>query len=445
MDLSMQQQQKLDMKLALTPQIKQSLEILKFSMEELENFIREEANSNPLIELKEPSSIEQTIEMARLQGDYGGGTSVSNGEALDPLNQVAGSTYSLELHLLEQLAMEKGLTRTEKEVIVYFIQNVNEVGYLVCDLEEVAFRFDLSVDECEKLLQILQSYEPVGIGARNLTECLLIQLNYKKDAPPLAAPFVQHHLEQLANREFQELVKQYETTIEEVQSVLLYIQQLNPYPMIEVEHERTEYIVPDLIVELLNGEVIIRINDVSLPQLSINTYYEELLRTNRDEETNHYLKTKLSDALLLMRGIEQRHETIYKITNFIFQRQKEFLVEGRIALKPLRLKDIAQLAELHESTVSRAIHDKFIQTPKGIFPMKEFFVRGIKTESGEIESTILIKEKIKTMIEQESKPLSDQKIANILMAEGIRIARRTVAKYREELGFLQSTKRAKKE
>lgn len=433
-------QQKLETKMALTPQLKQSLEILQYSLQELETYIREQADSNPLIELKEPS----TIQMARLpEGDYS--RNISNENDYDPFSQIASGENSLELYLLEQLAMQKGLSRIEKKVIVYFIQSLNDVGYLDCDLEEVAEQFDLSVQQCETILQILQSFDPIGIGARNLIECLSLQLRIKADAPSLTLLFVQNHLEQLADRKFQQLADQYEIEVKDVEQIFTYIKQLNPHPIIEANVQKTEYIIPDIIVEKFNGEYIIRVNDISLPQISINSYYEELLRANADDETNQYLKTKLSDAVLLIKGIKQRHETLYKVINIILKKQNTFLDLGNKGLKPLRLKDVASVAELHESTISRTIHKKYIQTPKGIFPIKALFVRGVTTESGETESTIVVKEKIKLIIEKEdtAKPLSDQKITKILLDEGIQIARRTVAKYREELGILQSTKRKK--
>lgn len=444
MDLSLNLQQKLETKLALTPQLKQSLEILKFSMQELETYIKETANANPLIELKQS---DKTLEMARLQKhDHSRISNFSTDESFDPLLQVASQGESIEFYLMEQLAMLKNLTRIEKEVVLYFIRSLNDVGYLDCVIEEVAEQFHVSIQTGEKLLSVLQSFEPVGIGARNLAECLYLQIIRNEDAPKNAATLVKNHLEDLANRNFQSLAHQYKISIDEVQHVFAYIQQLNPHPIIEVQVTKQEYIIPDLIVEKYNDEYVLRINDIFLPQISINSYYEELLRANEDDETNEYLKTKLSDAVLLIRGIEQRHETLYKVTKVILQQQKSFLLKGKKALVPLRLKDIAEIVELHESTISRTINHKYIQTPQGTFALKNLFVRGVITQSGEVESILLIKEKIKSIIEKEDskKPLSDQKIANILMAEGIQIARRTVAKYREELGILQSTKRAHK-
>lgn len=342
--------------------------------------------------------------------------------------------------------MQKNLTRVEKEVVLYLIQSLNDVGYLDCDLEEVADKFNVSIEKCESLLRLLQSFEPIGIGSRNLTECLYVQIMRKEDAPKLAAKLVKDHLVELADRKFHTLAEKFGVSIDDVQNVLTFIQNLNPHPVIEVSPTKQEYIIPDIIVEEYNNEYIIRINDIFLPQISVNTYYEELLRTNANEEANEFLKTKLSDAYLLMRGIEQRHETLYKVAKVILDKQKSFLKKGKKALLPLRLKDVADIVELHESTVSRTISNKYIQTPQGIFAIKSLFVRGVKMQSGEIESTIFIKDKIKSIIGKEDakKPFSDQKIANMLLAEGIQIARRTVAKYREELGILQSTKRARK-
>ena len=442
MDLSLRLQQKLETKMLLTPQLKQSLEILKYSMQDLETFIRDEANANPLIELKEQ---DVTIEMARLhKHDTTSYSTYSDNESFDPIIQMTDSGESLERYLMEQLAMQKHLARIEKEVVLYYIRSLNDRGYLECDVEEVAEAFDLSIETCESLLTILHSFEPVGIGARGLKECLRLQLLKREDAPKLALPFVEHHLEELAERQYELLANRYQIPEDEIESVFRYIQTLNPHPIIELQSEKIEFVIPDIIVEEFQGDYVIRVNDVYLPQISINTYYEELLRTN--EETSAYLKTKLSEAFLLMRGIEQRHETLYKVTKEILQKQQPFLKLGKRALKPLRLKDIAEVIEVHESTVSRAISNKFIQTPQGIFSLKELFVRGVKMGSGVVKSPIIIKEKIKAIIENENKkkPLSDQKIAHLLVIEGIEIARRTVAKYREELGILQSTKRGKK-
>ncbi|WP_168193761.1 RNA polymerase factor sigma-54 [Lysinibacillus sp. SGAir0095] len=443
MEASLNLQQKLETKLAITPELRQSLEILSFSLEELENFIREEANANPLIELKEPNN-EHILEMARIQN--AGPSGSRNDEIPDSLHQALYQVESIESILTEQLAAEKTLTKNEKEIVLYLIRHLNELGYLDCDIEETAERFSVSVEKCEELISVLQSFEPAGIGARNLSECLYLQVVRKENAPKHTEFLIQNHLEELADGKFQIVADLCAITEEEVRNVLSYIRELNPRPLSEIQSMKQEYIIPDIIVEEFNGEFIIHINDMYLPQISINTYYEELLRTNTSGETQAYLKTKLTDAFLLMRGIEQRHETLYKVTEMILKKQITFFQKGKKALVPLRLKDVADSLELHESTVSRTISQKYMQTPKGTLTLKTFFVRGVKMQSGEVESPIFIKEKIKAIIQMEdvNKPLSDQKIANILLAEGLPIARRTVAKYREELGIPQSTKRVQK-
>lgn len=441
METSLNLQQKLENKLSLTPQVKQSLEILKYSLEELEQFIREEANANPLIDLKETDTI---MDMARVQDNNV--SSIAREDYLDLMMHAPYQDESLETYLMEQLGVQKGLTKLEREIVLYFIRNLNELGYLDCDIEDAAVRFCSSVEKCEELLYVLQSFEPAGIGARNLSECLYLQVVRKGDAPKLTEVLIQNHLEDLAEGNLQMVADLYEASVAEVESSFSYIKQLNPRPLAEVQGEKQQYIIPDLIVEELNGEFFIQLNDRYLPQVSINTVYEELLRSNSDKETKAYLKSKLSDAFLLMRGIQQRHETLYRVTEIILQKQMAFLQNGKKALVPLRLKDIAEILGLHESTVSRAIRQKYIQTPKGTMELKTFFVRGVKMQGGEVESPLFIKEKIQDIIKMESpdKPLSDQKIANILLAEDIPIARRTIAKYREELGILQSTKRGRK-
>ncbi|MFC7687973.1 RNA polymerase factor sigma-54 [Ureibacillus sp. GCM10028918] len=443
METSLHLQQKLETKLSLTPQVKQSLEILKYSVAELEHFIRDEANANPLIELKEHNTV-HLLEMARVPNSRA--ASFVKDEFFDPLLHVPHQDRSIETNLMEQLAVQGNLTKSEREIVLYLIRNLNEVGYLECDAEETAERFRISVGKCEELITVLQSFEPAGIGARSLRECLYLQVIRNRNYPKLTEVLIQKHLEDLAEGNFQLITNLYDVTKAEVESAFSYIRQLNPRPLMEVHATKQEYIIPDIIVEEFNGEFIIHINDLDLPQISINSYYEELLRTEAIGETKDYLKTKLNDAFLLMRGIKQRHETLYKVTESIVDKQWAFLQKGKNALVPLRLKELAESVSLHESTISRTISNKYIQTPKGIFALKTFLVRGVKMQSGEVESPGFIKEKIKAIIEKEdiAKPLSDQKIANTLLAENIPIARRTIAKYREELGILQSTKRARK-
>ncbi|MCM3389605.1 RNA polymerase factor sigma-54 [Ureibacillus chungkukjangi] len=443
MEASLNMQQKLETKLSLTPQARQSLEILKYSLVELENFIKEEAEANPLIELKEIDS-KHILEMARIHAPEA--ISSMKDESFDPLLQVPNREESMEAFLMEQLVLLKHLSKKDREIVLYLIRNLNDLGYLDCDIEEIAERFQLSIERCEELIAVLQSLEPAGIGARNLAECLYLQVVRKQDAPQNTVLIIQNHLEVLAEGDFQRIAKLYGMTNEEVENLFSYIKQLNPRPLREFLSSKQEYIIPDIIVEEMNGEYVIHLNDRYLPEVSINTYYVELLRANASGEIKEYLNTKLSEAFLLMRGIEQRHETLFRVTESIVEKQRAFLKNGKKELVPFRLKDVAESLGLHESTVSRTISQKFIQTPQGTLPLKTFFVRGVRIQGGEVESPLFIKEKIRAIIENEDtlRPLSDQKIANILLAEGIPIARRTVAKYREELGISQSTKRRRK-
>ncbi|BDH60005.1 RNA polymerase sigma-54 factor [Lysinibacillus sp. PLM2] len=445
MALSMNLQQKLETKFILNQQQKFSLEILKYSMQELVDYIHDEVNSNPILEAEGPLYEEkQLIEFARLDRNQNAKSEAIEHEQFDSINLLRSTEQSLEKYLTGQLSMVKNLTLLDRKIILFYIHSLNSNGYLECDLNEVAEMYTVPISKCEELLTILHGFEPYGVGARNLKECLLLQIKHQKNAPKLAEVFVQLHLEELADRRFLHISELYQIPEETVKNIFSYIQQLNPFPANEFDTGQTEHIIPDIIVEELHGEYIIRINESYLPQISINTYYDELMKTN--EDVKGYLKGKLSDALLLLKGIEQRHETLYKVTKILLEKQQAIFKNGLKALQPLRLKDVAEQMDVHESTVSRAISKKYIQTPKGIFPLKMLLMRGLKMNNGSMESTILIKEKIKSMIENENvkKPYSDQKIANILLAEGIQIARRTVAKYREEMGILQSTKRIKR-
>lgn len=436
----MQLQPDLQLKLALTPELKQSLDILSYSMTDLISHIKEQAEGNPLMELSSPAEFERSLDFARVsvQG-------ITSSEKSELPFQIAAEEQSMELLLMEQLALQKCLSLREKQVILYFIQNLNEYGFLQCDLDEVADEFALSALVCEELLAVLQSFEPAGVGARTMQECLVLQLRDHKKIPRFTTEMLTHHLEELARKEFDSLAAIYGISIEQVAHILGFIQTLNPRPVQENTLREVQYIVPDIIVEPFAGEFVIRINDVYLPQISVNSYYEEILQEN--SEVADYLKGKLSELILLKKGIEQRHETLFKVTKIILDYQQAFLLEGKSALKPLRLKDVAQIVNLHDSTISRTTRKKFIQTPHGTFSLKTFFVRGLPTEDGEQTSVLQIKEMIQQIISKENpqKPYSDQKITDYLVERGIVIARRTVAKYREQIGIAQSTKRVLKE
>ena len=347
----------------------------------------------------------------------------------------------MELFLMEQLIMHKELTKLQKTILLYLIRNLNDSGYLQVGLDEVADDFNVSLETCEVLLAILQSFEPAGVGARTMQECLVLQLRDHSQVPPHTKTIIENHLEELASGEFTKLAAIYETTPVEIEQVLTFIQTLNPRPVYEVQQNDVQYIVPDIIVEPLAGEFIIRINDLYVPQISINHYYDELVQENA--EVANYLKEKLSEVMLLKKGIEQRHETLYKVTKIILDYQKSFLLEGKKALQPLKLKDVAQIVGLHESTISRTTRNKYIQTTHGTVELKKFFVRGLPTDNGEQRSVLQIQQMIQEIIRDENvkKPYSDQKITDLLVKQGILIARRTVAKYREQLGIPQSTKR----
>ena len=437
MELSMQLQQKLQLKLALTPQQKQSLDILSYSMNDLIAHIKDQADANPLMELALAPDLEATLDLARVptQNMY------STGETTETPIQIASEEQSMELFLMEQLIMHKELTKLQKTILLYLIRNLNDSGYLQVELDEVADDFDVSLETCEALLVILQSFEPAGIGARTMQECLVLQLRDHSQVPPYTKTIIENHLEELASREFTKLAAIYDTTPVEIDQVLTFIQTLNPRPVYEVQQNDVQYIVPDIIVEPLAGEFIIRINDLYVPQISINHYYDELVQEN--VEVANYLKEKLSEVMLLKKGIEQRHETLYKVTKIILDYQKSFLLEGKKALQPLKLKDVAQIVGLHESTISRTTRNKYIQTPHGTVELKKFFVRGLPTDNGEQHSVLQIQQMIQQIIRDENpkKPYSDQKITDLLVKQGILIARRTVAKYREQLEIPQSTKR----
>lgn len=430
MQYNMQFQQKLEMKLSLTPQLKQSLTLLQYSMQELVDYIKDQANSNPLIELHESVELATTHDVPFAQ---------TTGEELDPLATVQAEQPSVEVLLLEQVATLKHLPLDAKRVLVYLIQHVDDSGYLRCSLDDVAAELDVDEALCEEQLIQLQRFEPAGVGARDLAECLLLQLPQYEDVPPYTAQIIQHDLELLANKDFEELAFLYSTTPAQIATVLQFIQQLHARPIVQAASAETVYIIPDVLVELVDGMYIVQLNDRYIPKVSINELYNDF---KGHVETKEYMKEKMQEALLLIKGITQRQETLYKVATIMIEHQQAFLTEGKSALRPLGLKDIAKKLELHESTISRATRHKYIQTPLGIFTLKDLFMRSIQ-HGGEAIAVTTIKQRILSILSAESsdKPLSDQKITNMLVQQGIPIARRTVAKYREQLGYQQSTKR----
>jgi len=325
------------------------------------------------------------------------------------------------------------------------IGNIDPNGYLDASLEEIARITDSNVDRVEDVLKRIQLFDPVGVASRNLQECLMVQANLYFPENELVKTIIEKYLKYLENKNYAELVRKLKRPSEEVKEAIEVILSLNPRPGSAYSSEEPQYISPDVYVTKVDDDFVIMLNDEGLPKLRISPYYREFLKKkNRvPPEVKEYIQEKLKSASWLIKSIHQRQRTLYRVAESIVRLQRDFFEKGIGHLKPMVLRDVAEDVGMHESTVSRVTTNKYMQTPHGIFELKYFFNSSIKKDGGEEIASESVKEKIRNIIREEdpSNPLSDKAIAEKLKEEGIRIARRTVAKYREMMGILPSHKR----
>lgn len=462
-------------KLIMTPELKQALEILQFNSVELNDFIEEELLNNPVLERDllstetdkdkdEVSDLEDiefdtnsefdnaSAEYIHADDDhdwdhayktlsYTG--SIASDQELNYDNFVADEE-TLKDYLLMQLKLSK-LDDKSLQICEYIIENIDDNGYLQMNNEEAAIAFNQSEEVIEQMIRFVQTFDPPGVCARNIKECLLIQLYQQGYEESLEETLVQHHLEALGQKRLAQVAKQLDVSVDRVQAAYDTIKTLEPKPgRLFCSMRSVRYVVPDVYVEKNNGEYLVVINESASPKLKINDFYHNMLaKLSKDAPASDYLNKNIQSALKIIKSIEQRRQTIYRVCTAIVAYQYDFLEKGMLFLKPLNLKDIADEIEVHESTVSRAISGKYIQCPNGLFEIKYFFQNGVKNSGGEGVSSESVKVHIKEMIDSEDthKPISDQYIADILVAKGINISRRTVAKYRDEMEILPSSKR----
>ncbi|HET9939869.1 MAG TPA: RNA polymerase factor sigma-54 [Candidatus Eisenbacteria bacterium] len=467
--LSMQQKPTLIM----TQRLQQALKLLQMPTLELQQALKLELERNPLLEeVDEIEEVQEIEEVKKEEGQDGEAEPVETAEPdknqevdwneLWPDNyeipsaprtddpdaefyeRVPVTRRSLGDHLIEQLRL---LERGEEDLAIgeYLIGSIDENGYLQTTVEEVAEAFAVAPEKVEEVLAEIQKFEPAGVGARNLQECLWIQLVQRKDEGTLAGRVVQEQFDNLLAKRFGEIARGLKCSIEEVQAAGDLIATLDPRPGQEIAAEETKYVTPDLIVERVAGEFVVSLNDRNVPRLRISQAYQQMLRNKSagQDETRKFISDKLNSAKWLIQTIEQRRKTMIKVMRRIVEEQREFFERGVEGLKPLTLQQIANQIGMHESTVSRVTTNKYVQTPRGVFELKYFFSSGLATEEGDDVSAKVAKDKILTLINNEDKmdPLSDQRIAEILHEQGLRIARRTVAKYREALRLLPARAR----
>jgi RNA polymerase sigma-54 factor len=368
--------------------------------------------------------------------DYG--SAEADDKELPSYDQTLSRLPSLSDHLVWQLH----LSTSDPEMVrggEWIIGNIDDDGYLRATFDELAQQSGLPVGELERSLRLIQSFDPLGIGARDLRECLLIQIKQLDLQDTLVEKIVQDHLPDLEKRKFQNIAKILNVTPQEVQEASqIIIHELEPKPGRPYLPSDTNYVVPDVYIIKVEDRYVIQLNDEGLPRVRINPYYRKLLNSKEsvDKVTKDYVEERLRSAQWLIKGMEQRNKTIYKVAESIVKFQREFLDQGITLLKPMVLKDVAEDIGMHESTISRVTTNKYMHTPQGIFPMKYFFTTGFSSAGTGTEiSSLTVKDTIQKMIKEETPatPLKDQQIVNALKAQGIDIARRTVAKYREEL------------
>jgi len=482
--------QKLTQQLVMTPQLRQAIKILQVSRAELEQLIDEELAQNPVLEevtgepeleqeeartndsfapvdraSEEDAALakrEKTDEIApessslreidwkeyleNYSNEWQAASAFSaeaDEEKRSPLENLPVRGESLAEYLIWQLRMANIDPLTES-VAAVIIGNMDKNGYLQLPIEDIAFQTGHDIEVVEKALHHIQALDPPGVGARNLRECLLLQLQAKGHGDSLAARIVRDYLDLLEGKRYDKLSRELGATLEEVAAAANAISSLEPKPGRNFGEGDTRYITPDVFVQKVGDDYVIVLNEEGLPRLRVSQFYRRMLSTEGNTEARRFIQEKMRAAAWLIKSIQQRQRTLYLVTASIVKFQREFLDRGVAYLKPLVLKDVAMDIGMHESTVSRATANKYVHTPQGLFELKYFFTSSLRANDGtEDVSAESVKERIREIIASEDHrhPLSDQQIADILAKENVEIARRTVAKYRELMGILPSSKR----
>ncbi len=478
MVLELKQAPKLAQQLVITPQLQQAIRLLQLTRMELVDMISQEMKENPLLEEdeevresseEEPSfqeveenskEIEKPVE---LKGEGEGSDEFDwenylenynltswvsekdrDGEEKPSFENFITKRTTLFDHLYWQLQLSH-LSEEEKRVGIFIIGNLDEDGYLKINLEEIASETNLPVEKIEEVLRKIQQFDPVGVASRDLRECLLIQLEQLPERDPVAERIVSEYLMLLKDRNNMLLAKRLGVSLERVNKAIALISRLEPKPGRAFGGEVAQEIIPDVYVYKIEGEYVVYLNDEGIPRLRVNQYYRRILSEHRlaFHEDRRYIQEKLRSAMWLIRSIDQRQRTIYKVAKSIVKFQRDFLDNGIQYLKPLVLRDVAEDIQMHESTISRVTHNKYMHTPQGIYEFKFFFNAGIPSSQGDAISSESVKNIIKDIIAREDprRPYSDEKLVKILRGMNIQIARRTVSKYREMMKILSSSER----
>lgn len=409
-----------------------------------------EWNNDIPVELATDSSWDDTFQ----HGSSNHSSSNQSNSEFSAIDNYDTSEESLQDHLSWQLNLTT-MSEIDRNIAESIIDGIDPDGYLRVDLKDIHFQVtqspnphlqEIEFDEIEVVLRRLQQFEPAGVAARDLSECLLIQLNQlpqNTDYIDTAKQIITHHIQLLGTHDYRTLMRKMRLSESHLQKAIALILTLNPQPGSSITPNTAEYVIPDVFVEKINGYWQVRLNSDNKVNLSINDTYASLIKRADNSEDNNYLKNHLQEARWLIKSIQSRYDTLLKVSQQILERQLDFFEYGEMAMKPMVLQDIAEAVEMHESTISRATTQKYMHTPNGIFELKYFFSSHVGTSDGGAASSTAIRALIKKILETEnpSKPLSDNKIAKLLEAEGINVARRTIAKYRESMGIAPSNER----
>ncbi len=484
MSLALKQQLKLTQQLLMTPQLQQAIKLLQLSRLELAETIRLEIEQNPLLEELGPAdadfeisqnSLSATEEISAIpEPEKTGEVNMDNNSSMQEINWEddyanyydAGFSFSretpernrltqidfltketnLQSHLQWQLSHAE-LTPELHETCLFVIGNLNQNGFLDVTIEDITREIGCNEETARRAIGIIQEMDPPGVAATNVQESLLLQLKRLDLEESLAAEIIKEHLHSLELKNYGDIAKASKSPIKDVLAAIEIITRLNPFPGEEYAERDVHYIIPDVFVHKVGDEYLIVLNDEGLPRLKVSSAYEEIVAgdTNAPPETKAYIKEKLRDAVWLIKSMQQRQRTIYKVVDSLLRFQKDFFEKGVQHLRPLVLRDVAEDIGMHESTVSRVTTNKYMHTPQGIFELKYFFSTAIPQLDGDSLAAESIRQRIKNMIKNEKpeKPLTDNAISKILNQENIKVARRTVAKYREQLGILPVKHRRK--
>ncbi len=473
MRTGLSQSVRMKQEMKVNPRLYQAMDLLYMPLLDLQQHLKQELVNNPFLDLVEPGEeelkdeVEEQDELEEevdweeiLLNGFDAGGRKAEYEEKEYYQPTPVATEDLWDHLRDQLKL---LKLEPRQILVgeEIIGNIDREGFLTCALEELLESVNnflaepenptwedaetVTLEEAEAVLEVIQGFDPSGVGARDLRECLLIQLRDRGQQEELAYRIVRDHFEELVNHRWSELSKEHGISPKDVQSAADEIAKLDPKPGLKYADMRDTYVTPDLIVEKIDGKYYVFHNDTSLPRLKLSRSYREVAK-NKNQfqgENKTFISKKLNSAQWMIQAIEQRRQTMLKVMNFIVDRQRDFFEKGVEHLKPLTLREVAEHIDMHESTVSRVTNEKYVQTPRGVYSLKFFFSSGLSTDYGEDVSARGVRAKIKQLVAEEDShdPLTDQAIVDLLKKEGIQIARRTVAKYRDQLGILSARMR----